>query len=240
MEGKLLIIDQGNTRCKYWLIEDDVWSEVHYFENINSSFTQLPEATSAILSSTKIVELGTLTHLKKAYNSFIMLSGETVVPFKVNYDSIKTLGPDRLANVAGLWSKDLRFPQLAIDVGTCITYDFLHPERGYFGGAISPGFRLRNQSMNDYTDKIPLVDFYPNPELIGVDTTTSVQSGIVNGLIHEILGTIERYRERFPSIMTTITGGDTHYFDNHLKSYIFADPKLTAKGLLKILRFHAE
>lgn len=240
MEGKQLIIDQGNTRCKYWLIDKESWSDVQYFEDINLSYTELPKAKAAILSSTKHVDRNTLEYLKKAFETLIVLTGETPVPFQVNYHSKNTIGPDRLANVAGIWSENLKFPQLVIDVGTCITYDFLHPESGYLGGAISPGFRLRNQSMNDYTDKLPLVEFHPNMELIGTDTTSSLQSGIVNGLIHEILGTIERYKERFPSLITTITGGDTHYFDNHLKSYIFADPNLTAKGLLKILRFHAE
>ena len=240
MEGKQLIIDQGNTRCKYWLTRDDSWSEVLYLDNINSNFKKLPDADYAILSATKHVESDVIAHLRKTFKSFILLTGETPVPFKVNYNSIKTIGPDRLANIAGIWSKNLNFPQLVIDIGTCITYDFLHPTRGYLGGAISPGFCLRNQSMHDHTDTLPLVEFHPTTNLIGTNTESSLKSGIVNGSIHEILGTIERYRERFPSLITTITGGDSHYFDNHLKSYIFADPNLTAKGLLKILRFHAK
>ena len=54
----------------------------------------------------------------------------------------------------------LQFPnqnRLVIDTGTCITYDFVDENDNYLGGAISPGLRLRYETLHQQTAKLPLL-----------------------------------------------------------------------------------
>ena len=87
----------------------------------------------------------------------IILDHQTKVPFKNQYKTPETLGVDRIALVS---SAAIQYPKenaLIIDVGSCITYDFLNSKNEYLGGSISPGIDLRYQALHNYTDKLPLL-----------------------------------------------------------------------------------
>ena len=72
-----------------------------------------------------------------------MESGVTPVPIVNKYRTPKTLGVDRLAAaVAAAWLQPGR-NVLIIDIGTCITYDFVNAKGEYKGGNISPGPTIR-------------------------------------------------------------------------------------------------
>ena len=80
-------------------------------------------------------------------------------------------------------------------MGTCITYDFTDSEANYHGGGISPGLMMRFKAVHTFTASLPLVNPVENPQLIGDSTETSIQSGIIHGLIGEIEGIIDRVIE---------------------------------------------
>jgi type III pantothenate kinase len=88
--------------------------------------------------------------------------------------------------------------------------------------------------MHEYTAKLPLVSADWNVPLIGYDTKTNLQSGVVLGMAKEMDGMIEAYEERYGNFNVLLTGGDTLIFEPHLKSQIFADPDLIFKGLYAI------
>ena len=55
----------------------------------------------------------------------LLLNHNTLVPFNNNYGTPVTLGLDRIAAVAG---GQFLYPDsncLVVDIGTCITYDFI-------------------------------------------------------------------------------------------------------------------
>jgi len=73
-----------------------------------------------------------------------------------------------------------------------------------------------------------------NVPLIGYDTNTNLQSGVVLGMAKEIDGVIELYLSKFGNFNALLTGGDIGIFEPHLKNKIFADPDLIFKGLYAI------
>ena len=94
----------------------------------------------------------------EAISPVLVLSGSSASPIRNVYGTPLTLGADRLANVVGAMQ---RFPGraiLAIDLGTCITYDVCEADGTYAGGAISPGLRMRATAMNAYSARLPWVD----------------------------------------------------------------------------------
>jgi type III pantothenate kinase len=165
---------------------------------------------------------------------YVQITNSITLPFKSAYTSMETVGIDRLCNIAAASSKFHRTNVLVIDIGTCIKFDFLSNQCIYKGGSIAPGISLRYKSLNDYTSKLPLLDLKKPTALIGANTIHAIQSGIVNGMTHEIQGLISRYENDFEDLQILITGGDASYFDFPQKSNIFANKNLTLEGIVEI------
>ena len=67
--------------------------------------------------------------------------------------------------------------------------------------------------------------------LIGYDTKTNMQSGVIAGIAYEMDGFITAYAEKYGNFNVVLTGGDTLYFARRLKNKIFADSNFLFKGL---------
>jgi type III pantothenate kinase len=127
---------------------------------------------------------------------------------------------------------------LVVDAGTCITCEFIDSQGKYWGGAISPGLSMRFKAMNTFTARLPLVEPVDNPPLIGDSTVSSMQSGVIHGVVDELDGAIKRYSEKFDDLKVILTGGDCRFFENKLKASIFAVPELVLRGLNSILLYN--
>ena len=92
--------------------------------------------------------------------------------------------------------------------------------------------------MYQQTENLPLVDLGDEVDLIGKNTIQCIQSGVINGVLLEIDGMINRYKSQFSDLKVLLTGGDFQLFDKGLKNSIFADPDLVLKGLNEILDYN--
>jgi len=112
-----------------------------------------------------------------------------------------------------------------------MTYDFTESQNHYLGGAISPGLQLRYNAMHNVTAKLPLL--YPEmPDtFIGNTTAGAMHSGVVNGVLYEIEGFVERYREQYQALTIILTGGDAEFLAKRLKNTIFANSNFLLEGL---------
>ena len=232
-------LDFGNTRLKLAVFEEDRLQDVVYLRpdaaaHLGELLAQWQPARS-ILSSV-VHHDAAVDALLAARTRFHRLSNESKLGFSIPVGKPETVGADRLAVAAA--AVDL-FPgknNLAITLGTCITYNFINVQRELIGGAISPGMEMRFRAMHEYTAKLPLVKGDWNVPLIGYDTASNLQSGVVLGMAAEIDGFIDRYRARFGNFNALLTGGDLGAVAPHLKNKIFADPELIFKGLYAISR----
>jgi len=93
---------------------------------------------------------------------------------------------------------------------------------------------MRFKAMHEFTAKLPMAKADWNIPLIGYDTKTNLQTGVVLGIAKEIDGMIDAYAEKFGNFNAVLTGGDIAIFQSHLKNEIFADPDLIFKGLYAI------
>ena len=237
-----LVIDKGNTRIKYAIFKKGV---IH--TKATCSPTELSdllerlagEVSRLIFCSVTDVDDQLIFELKKCCSSCLVLSSSTPLPFYNKYESPTSLGSDRLALAAGA---KYRFPKadvLIIDLGTCVTYDFIDKESNYLGGAIGPGLQMRLKALNTFTGKLPLISAEAPEDLIGKNTKQSILSGVINGMIKELEGTIDAYKLRYPNTKVILTGGDLTFFDKKLKNGIFADEDILLNGMYFILKNHA-
>ena len=232
-----LCLDFGNTRQKGALVNRGDVQEVFYFDEDPVSQLQSVlkqhQPQASILSSV-IHHDPEIEKLLQSKTRFHLLNKDSVLPFSVATNKPETIGADRLALLA---SAVLMFPNgntLIIGLGSCITYNFINKFGLFLGGSISPGMEMRFKAMHHFTAKLPLVKGDWNVPLIGYDTATNLQSGVVYGMAKEIDGVIDEYRSRYSNFNVLLTGGDIAFFEPHLKNKIFASFDLIFKGLYAI------
>ena len=235
-----LIIDIGNTRIKSALFEGDKLLVEEVFEGLERALLSWNSASfdHCLVSSVKWSQPELLDILPF---QFTYLSPETKLPIHNGYGTPASLGLDRIAGAIGAWAVRGKGPVLAIDLGTCITFDLIDGSNSYLGGAISPGFGMRAKAMHEQTARLPLVDLKVKPtELIGNNTITCMQIGVWHGIELELRGQIEAYTKKFPEIEVFVSGGDAQSFDSLAKDLIFVVPNLVLYGLNSILNHNVE
>lgn len=236
-----LIIDVGNTRIKLAIFKNGALehlvrsSKEEVVEALEALLKEYPQLKRAIVSSVGTFPEAAMQLLASTLE-VIELTSETRVPFVNDYGTPKTLGVDRIALVS---AAAVQFPKknvLIIDAGSCITYDFLTHENHYIGGAISPGVAMRYKALHTFTANLPLLKPTLPIQTIGNSTETSMQSGVLFGVVQEIHGYLAFYREKYPELTIILTGGDAHLLRDSLKNSIFANPNFLLEGLLHILQ----
>jgi type III pantothenate kinase len=235
-----LVIDIGNTRIKSAVFEGESSIDEHFFEDVEQAvpFWSTLAFDFCLISSVRWEQ----EELReKLPFPFIMLSQETPLPIRNGYGTPATLGLDRMAAAVGAWHLSGRRAALAIDMGSCITFEFVDGQAVYRGGAISPGLKMRARAMNSFTARLPLVDLTQKPaHLIGDSTVTCMQAGVWFGIEFELIGQIESYRLKIPEITVYICGGDSQSFESLAKDHIFVVPNLVLHGLNCILNHNVE
>lgn len=240
-----LVLDLGNTAAKVALFSDGELERLEIYEkdqlSVGVILKDFPETKvkAAILSSV-VNHSQELEQFVQTFSTGIVLNAETPLPITNEYETPATLGKDRLANAAGLAFCFPKENALCVDIGTCVKFDRITKEGVYSGGAISPGFQMRYKALNTFTDKLPLIELQTIDHLIGTNSEDSIVSGVYNGLLKEIDGVIDAYREQHENLKVVLTGGDVSFFENALKNTIFADAFLTLKGLNAILDHNVE
>jgi type III pantothenate kinase len=229
-----LCLDFGNTRLKYAIFSGKDFKEEATLSDDNTSTIENILAkhhpAKTILSSVinHNAEIETLLATKTKFHK---LSDQSKLPFTTPVGKPETIGADRLALVAAAVHFYPNQHNLIIGMGSCITYNFVNKFHEFLGGAISPGLEMRFKAMNEFTAKLPLVKADSNFPLVGYDTKTNLQSGVILGIAKEMDGMIDEYTLRYGNFNVHLTGGDMRFFVPLLKNKIFANPQLIFKGL---------
>ncbi|MCW3106249.1 MAG: type pantothenate kinase [Segetibacter sp.] len=238
-----LCFDFGNTRLKCAIfINRDFAEEVILQDDSVEEIEKVLEKYQpqrAILSSV-IAHNPAIEEVLAEKTAFHKLSYSSKLPITSPVGKPNTIGADRLAMVVAAVDLFPRQHNLVIGLGTCITYNFVNKYNQFIGGSISPGMEMRFKSLQYYTAMLPLVEADWNFPLLGYDTKTNIQSGVIAGMAKEIDGIIDLYKEKFTNFNVHLTGGDIAIFGALLKNKIFADPSLIYKGLYAISEYNHE
>lgn len=125
---------------------------------------------------------------------------------------------------------------IVFDFGTTVSIDFLSENGVYEGGNISLGLRTRFKALNRYARVLPLVNTPKEiPHKIN-STLSSIEAGIVSGILFEIEG----YVSQRPGSVVVFTGGDAEYFAKQTKNPTFIVCNLVLMGLASIAQDYVE
>ncbi len=237
-----LIVDIGNTSTKLAVFNGREKLSVSRINELNCKELEKElsgiRVKSAIVSSVKKLP-PFISDLLFANIPFVhVLSHKSKLPFKIEYETPETLGPDRIAAVAGAFSLFPGSEILIIDAGTAITYEFLSSGI-YKGGNISPGINMRFKALNKFTEKLPLVSTYDTYTFPGVNTIEAITAGVITGVTYEINEYIRTFKKNKTDFKVLLAGGDSEFLKgkiNHQTTYM---PDIVIDGLNYILEYNA-
>jgi type III pantothenate kinase len=239
----LLVIDVGNTQIKAAVFEQNTLlkKEIIAYEDWQISLKKViknfSEISILVVASVGKLEKSDFLTLDSGLNVYF-ITRESKFPFNNLYASPTTLGIDRMILASGAVLKYPNKNRLVIDAGTCITYDFIDSNDNYLGGAISPGIRLRYESLHNYTAKLPLLKKEKPIEIVGNSTTQSIHSGVINGVSFELDGFINSVLDKNDNFIIILTGGDADFLAERLKNTIFANPNFLLESLNQTFQYN--
>ena len=239
-----LCIDIGNTSIAY-----SIW-DGKQFASINRIATREHEIEIPNINSLNSIAISSVVpNLTNYYiNYFIYKTG--LKPFEVTYtncqinldvDHPKEVGPDRICNAVGA-QKKYGSPCIIIDFGSATTYDIINENGDFIGGAIAPGIDV---SANYLIKKAALLNetiFQFPQHVIGKNTNTNLQSGIMYGGLDSVRGMINRIMDEMnnTAIIVVLTGGFSVLISEYLDIKHELDETITLYGLQSILSAHHE
>lgn len=235
-----LLTDIGNTLTKFAIEKDN---RIVWVKRVESSRTA--DEIWKIISSMGKAHILIVSDVRKnikilpcpaeeCCEKYILLNSCTPLPITLDYETLETLGADRIAAAVGVHSL---FPDancLVIDFGSAITIDYVDKKGRFSGGNISPGMVMRFKALNSFTGSLPLVSPSEIKSITGKNTKEAINNGVVLGIIFEI----EQYINKYPDCKIIFTGSDALFFAKKLKFTIFVVCNLVMIGLSKVADFN--
>lgn len=199
----------------YGLVKD------YNFENIIIASVH-PEMTFKLRSIAK----------KHFFINPIVLEAGVKTGIKLKTDNPLEVGADIVAGAVAstLVSNSVLF----IDLGTAIKYVYVE-NKTLLGVVISPGIEISLKALKDNTALLPNVEIKTPNKVLGTNTVSCMQSGIIYGTASQIDGLIERIKAEIGhSFDVVLTGGLADIILPHLKTKVIYRPLFVFEGLLEI------
>lgn len=244
----LLVLDVGNTNIALGLFHDDTL--VHQWRvttDRNRTADELrltmrsllveaeidPSSISGVAIASVVPSLN--LPLAKAFEPLV--SGEVnfltadTSPIVLDVEAPPTVGADRIANCIAAHAL-YGGPILVLDFGTATTFDLVAEDGSFLGGAIAPEMRLAARALTERAAQLHSVELKIPESVIGKNTATNIQAGVVLGYLDLVDGLIRRFQDEVGEPLRPIaTGGKGEMFHQNLDSIQIYDPVLTLKGL---------
>ena len=237
-----LLIDSGNTRLKWAMLQDGELLTSHALLNQQITRQQLIEAWKlqpppkrlaiACVSATHLLDLmlGVAVELWPTVDIISVKSHAYAFGVHNAYQQPEKLGVDRwlaLVAVRNHYHK----PACIVDCGTAITVDLIDADGGHQGGFISPGLTLMKKSLATGTAGL---QFYETNYIVGPANFT--ESAIYSGTLLAAVGLIEHVLSKQATAMQLIlTGGDAEIIATQLAIKPIIDTDLVLRGLAIVL-----
>ncbi len=175
---------------------------------------------------------------------YFLISAMTVTPalatgIQIQYGRPFEVGADRIVNAAAAYHL-YGGPVIVVDFGTATTFCVISKMGDYLGGAIAPGLIISAEALASRAAKLFRVELIKPKTVIGKDTATSMQSGMIFGhvgMVNEIVHRIHLELGRKTEVVAT--GGLCPLIAPECKIISKVRPTLTLEGLMIIYGMNA-
>ncbi len=245
----LLAIDVGNTNIVFGLYEKnnlvDYWrikSDQHktadeygifFLEAVKCVTAKVRKIDTVIIAS--VVPLLSTTIRKMVERYFkvtpMFVDENTRTGITNCYKNPKEVGADRIVNSVAAYTI-YGGAAIIIDFGTATTFCAVSRDAEYLGGVIVPGIMISLDALSQKAAKLPRIALELPASVIGKDTVSSLQSGVIYGyagLVDELVSKIKKEMGGEPFVVAT--GGLAEIIAAHTVSIKEINPMLTLEGL---------
>lgn len=144
----------------------------------------------------------------------------------------KQMGTDIYANLVAAHHLYPNRKKIILDFGTALTASCVAETGETIGVIIAPGIVTSLNSLISQTAQLPEIELVKPKSVLGLDTVSCMQSGMVYGFLGMVEGFIDRINEEVQEDCFVIaTGGVSHVYKPLTNKIHVADRLHTLKGL---------
>jgi type III pantothenate kinase len=238
MTGHLLI-DAGNTRLKWVLVEDGLWRSP-----VNAAYDDL-SALSRALAARTACTIASVARPEHANEIKALLAMQDIEPrwltsearfldVRNTYANPTLLGVDRWMELIAARQRT-HAATLVVSMGTAMTVDALSADGVFLGGLIIPGQAMMRHSLEQGTAHVVATD--GSWQAFPQTTADAVQSGIIAamcGAIHMQYARLATQCGCVPHCL--LTGGDAAVLMPHLDLPAEHVPFLVLEGIDRVVK----
>ncbi|MBE9608618.1 type III pantothenate kinase [Chitinilyticum piscinae] len=236
-----LLIDLGNTRTKWALLDTDYQAGAQWQTSGNATdlagllqhWLRLPPPRSISGCAVGCPDLQqqisdwTRQHWHRSPGWLRPAAG--CLGLSSDYD-LTQLGSDRWATLAGARSLYPDTPLLIVSAGTACVLDSMSVDGRFLGGMILPGYRLQRQALHQHTARLPLREgeYREFPH----NTADAIATGCVSALtacVETAFSRLARNSTVIPLLL--LTGGDAPLLADKLNKPALLVDNLALHGL---------
>ncbi|WP_187143715.1 type III pantothenate kinase [Bacillus tuaregi] len=254
----IFVFDVGNTNTvlgvysgeeliHHWRVEthrnrtEDEYGMVikNLFDHVNLKFSDID---GIIISSVVPPIMFALERMCQKYFHIkpLVVGPGVKTGLNIKYENPREVGADRIVNAVGA-IHEYGSPLIIVDFGTATTYCYVNEDKEYFGGAIAPGIGISTEALYTRAAKLPRIELVRPDGVIGKNTVSAMQSGIVYGYVGQVEGIVNRMKAESKQPPTVIaTGGLASLISKESTVIDIVDPFLTLKGLRLIYKRNME
>lgn len=230
-----LLIDAGNTRIKWALVDGDDWVRngllpVDEAGKLAQQFAGMREIQQIWVSNVAGEEISRHILDIKVVQPHFVVAREEQCGVRNGYTTAGQLGSDRWAALIAAWHLTQHRGCLVVNSGTATTIDALSGQGHFLGGLIVPGMELMQRSLVAVAGRL-------NPEQGAYVTfPKNTADGLVSGAIQATCGAIERQHALLEDDAAPVmmSGGAAAVLQQHLGMPLRIVDNLVLQGLLLI------
>ena len=249
----ILTLDIGNTNIKTALFEG--MEMLHYWRvstnramssdeygilllNLFAHAGVSPKQVEGIMISSVVPQINfTIEHMCRTYFGMEphIIGPGIKTGINIRYENPRELGSDRIANAVAAYEL-YGGPCITIDFGTATSFGVINEKGEFLGGAICPGLKLAAEALTERAAKLPRFELAKPDSVIGRNTISNMQAGIVYGYIGQVNYLVERMKRELgaPNAKVIATGGLAVLVGEESNAIDVMDGLLTLKGLCLI------
>ncbi len=238
----------GKSMVRYWRLSTNrTYSSDEYGILLANLFTHAGLSTDVVtgvmISSVVPTINFTIEHMCRDYFKLNPLFVAPGVKTGVNiqYENPRELGSDRICNAVAAYAY-YGAPCIFIDFGTATSFGVVDERGAFLGGCICPGIKLASEALVAGAAKLPHFELIKPETVIGKNTITNLQSGLIYGYVGQVNYLITKMKREIGRDDATVvaTGGLARLIASESTAIDKIDGLLTLKGLRIIYERNAK
>lgn len=230
-EGKKLLISWRMATDKERTADEYGMFIVNLF---NNEKLDILEVEAIIIASVVPPIMYSLEHaIRKYFKSEPIIVGPGVkTGINIKYENPREVGADRIVNaVAGF--ELYGGPLIVVDFGTATKFEAISSKGEYLGGVICPGVKVAADALFQKASKLPRIELLKPENVIGKNTVSNLQSGIIYGHIGQVDYIVTRMKKemREENVKVVATGGLARLIAGEAETIDEINAQLTLDGL---------